>query len=137
MIYGSVVPGSQVDVYWPQVKHWVEESIRRSKSYDTIDELYNYVKNSYPEFMLVLFLEKGKMVAVTIFQEDEKALNCVAFGGEGVLKQAPRLMTIWKAIANSLNLPIIKLTGRSGWGRVFKDDLIKHGDFYYGRSIRE
>lgn len=137
MIYGAVVPGSQVDVYWPQIAHWIEKSIVRSKSYDTIDEIYNYVKNEYPEFMLILFLEKGQMVGVSVLQEDGKTLNCVAIGGKGILKQARRLMTIWRGIAKSLDLPIIKLTGRKGWSRVFKDDLVKNGDYYYGRSIRK
>jgi len=135
MIYGSVVPGGQVDVYWPQVKHWIEKSIVKSKSYDTIEELHDYVKNNYPEFMLVIFLEKGQMLGATIFQEDEDTLNCVAIGGENLLKHSKRLMTIWRGIAKSLSLPGIKLTGRPGWGRVYKNELIKYGDYYHGRSI--
>jgi hypothetical protein len=137
MIFASVVPGAQVHLYWEQVNPLIEKSIERSGSYDTIEELHDYVVNHYPEFMLVLFTEKHKIVAVSIFQEDNNALNCVAFAGENVLSQAKRLLFLWRTIAHSLGLSKIKLTGRRGWSRVFKNDLVKLGDFYYGRSVRQ
>lgn len=136
MIYGCIIPGAQVDIYWNDVKHWFQKSIEKSKANDTVEELYNYTKNNYPEFCLLLFTEMGKIKGAAIMQSDNGALNCAAIGGEGLLEQSDRLLMIWKVVAKEMECSRLKFTGRAGWLRVFKDKFTKNGDSY-GWSFRK
>ena len=136
MIYGCIIPGKQVDIYWDSVAHWFQRSIDKSRANDTIAELHNYAKNNFPEFSLLLFTEMGKIKGAAIMQIDGDALNCAAIGGENLLEQSDRLLMIWKVVAKDMGCKRLKFTGRQGWLRVFKDKFTKEGE-YYGWSFRK
>jgi len=131
-------PNQEVDVIWHRVKEYFDGAAEYTYGRYTAKDIRNKVKNN-PNTQLWIAHEGAEIFGFVLTEPTEypqlKALVMHFTGGIELNKWKPDMLKTIQGYAHSTGCDTIESLGRSGWGKIFKEDGFKARFTYYELPI--
>jgi hypothetical protein len=124
-----------IDVFWDDVRDWIQKAADQSNGRHTIISTYRLLKENKMTLFVVLKNQilKAAYVVQRVVYPNLNTLCILFCGGSEILKNMKQLETFFCQYAKENNCARLEIIGRKGWIKAIKKDKLKlqHTGYFY------
>ena len=124
-----------IDVFWNEVKNWIQKVVIQSNGRHTLDTTYKLLKEGTMTMFLVL--KANKICAVYVVQKvyypAKVVLGILFCGGSKIIKNVKPIEKFFINYAKDNLCSGLEIIGRKGWDKIIKNNklLFKTTGYFY------
>ena len=124
-----------IDVFWDDVKNWIQNATDQSNGRHTIVSTYRLLKEEQMTMFLILKKKiiKGAYVVTKVIYPNINVLCILFWGGSEIINNLTKIEDFFIQYAKNINCSGLEIIGRKGWVKAFKNakTKTKHTGFFY------
>ena len=124
-----------IDVFWNDVKNWIQNATDQSNGRHTIVSTYRLLKEEKMTMFLICKKEiiKAAYVVTKVIYPNKNMLCILFCGGSEIIKNLNKIEDFFIQYARDNNCMGLEIIGRKGWVKAFKNSKTKtkHTGYFY------